>query len=41
MENSVLIVPVDDEYTLWQLQGASIGYQIAIGGQRVSVTQHG
>ena len=32
MKNSVLITPVDDEHTLWQLQGAPIGYQIAISG---------
>ena len=34
MENSYLNLPVDDEDSLLQLQGASASYRIAIGPQK-------
>ena len=34
MENSYLNLPIDDEDSLLQLQGASVSYRIAIGPQQ-------
>lgn len=42
MENSYLNLPVDDEDSLLQLQGASVSYRIAMGpqqGQKVFTLQ--
>ena len=42
MENSFLNLPVDDEDSLLQLQGASVSYRIAMGpqqGQKVFTLQ--
>ena len=42
MENSYLNLPIDDEDSLLQLQGASVSYRIAMGlqqGQKVFILQ--
>ena len=42
MENSYLNLPIDDEDSLLQLQGASVSYRIAMGpqqGQKVFTLQ--
>lgn len=43
MDNTYLNLPIDDEDSLLQLQGASVSYRIALGpqqGQKVFTLQH-